>query len=218
MLNSRSCGDGRGKRQRCRLWDLNIRFRHAPRALSSQKINTPIVGYTKNPRGERTALIKLIELPVRLEKGILHQILSVQHGTGHSRTVAVQPRPELADSCQEGRVTCIQRTGTFNVLLHIDQYVPKARQDTREVWEFLKTATARLWQSVQIHLLTSPDRSSTTFVTEHSSRHLNRLLLALQKPGECLPARYVPQKPRDLSSSVASSPIANPAALNRVDP
>ncbi len=59
-----------------------------------QEIDTAVVSDSKQPRLQRPALIKLIQLPVRLDQRLLDDVLAVHHRTHHAGTIAMQTWPK----------------------------------------------------------------------------------------------------------------------------
>jgi len=77
----------------------------------AQEVDAAVVGDAEQPGGKRTAVVKLVELAVGLEHGLLHHILAVHGRAGHARAVAVQLRPQMGDGFQEGGVARVEQAG-----------------------------------------------------------------------------------------------------------
>jgi hypothetical protein len=104
----------------------------------AEKIDAAIVDDPEQPRLERPAVVKSVELAIGVEHGLLHHVFAIQRRAGHARAVAVQPRAEAPDGFEKCNVPRRKEAGGVEITLevglgfHIDLYAGERRWDTPE--------------------------------------------------------------------------------------
>src|SRR5262249_10479149 len=95
-----------------------------PNSTTPEEIDRAIVCDSEEPRRERTAIIKLVELTVRFEQRLLNNILAVHYRSGHARAITMQTRTELADGFKKRKVTRLEAPDhpRLWLIVHINIY------------------------------------------------------------------------------------------------
>jgi len=97
------------------VWDHRYEFGFDSNPAFPQEIDAAIMGDAEQPRLERPAVVKLVELSISLEQRLLHNIFTVHYRARHAGAVAVQARTKLRYSLQERQVACFEGTGRIRI-------------------------------------------------------------------------------------------------------
>src|SRR6516162_3611797 len=94
---------------------------HSP---APQEVDAAIVSDPKQPRLHGTALVELVQLPIGLEQGLLHNVFPIHYRTGHAGAVAVPTWAQHGDCLDEGQVACLEGSGAIDILAIIHGVLP----------------------------------------------------------------------------------------------
>jgi hypothetical protein len=99
-------------------------FYFVPNVSAAQEINATIMRNSEQPRGERTAIVELIQLSISLKQSLLDYVLAVQDRTGHPCTITVQAGAERSDRFEECEVPGLEGAGNTRGawIIHIYHY------------------------------------------------------------------------------------------------
>ena len=104
MLDGSAQRRASGINGRCGIRPCGRGLRHLPNPTPPQQIDTAIVSNAKQPGRQWTLIVEGLQFPIRLEEGLLHDILAVEHRSGHTRTVAVETRAKMRNRLEEREI------------------------------------------------------------------------------------------------------------------